>query len=113
MYLAPLIGLFSGMRLGEIIQLYVGDVRDEHGIHVFYITPDCSTDAGANAKSLKTATSHRKVPVHASLIELGLLAFVERQRQRGQVRLFPDFEKAKDDQTWSKAFGKHFKRFRG
>ena len=112
MYWAPLIGLFTGMRLGEIIQLHVADMREEHGIHVIDITPDGSADAGANAKSLKTATSHRKVPVHASLIRLGLLEFVEKQRQRGHARLFPDFEKSKDDHTWSKAFGKHFKRFR-
>lgn len=112
MYWAPLIGLFTGMRLGEIIQLHITDVREEHGIHVFDITPDGSADAGANAKSIKTATSHRKVPVHVSLIKLGLLEFVEKQRQRGYARLFPDFEKSKDDHTWSKAFGKHFKRFR-
>lgn len=112
MYWAPLIGLFSGMRLGEIIQLHVGDVREEHGIHIFDVTTLGSADEGANAKTVKTSTSHRKVPVHHSLSDLGLLAFVERQRQRGCVRLFPDFEKSKDDQTWSKAFGKHFKRFR-
>lgn len=112
MYWAPLIGLFSGMRLGEIIQLHVADVKEEHGTPVFDITTDGSADGAANAKSLKTATSHRKVPVHASLIELGLLDFVQRQRQRGHARLFPDYEKSKDDDSWSKAFGKHFKRFR-
>jgi integrase len=112
MYWAPLIALFSGMRLGEIIQLHVADVREEHGIHIFDVTTLGSADEGANAKSVKTSTSHRKVPVHLSLIDLGLLNFVERQSQRGYARLFPDFEKSKDDDTWSKAFGKHFKRFR-
>ncbi|MGI9569174.1 MAG: site-specific integrase, partial [Desulfobulbia bacterium] len=35
----PLIGLFSGMRLGEIVQLYKTDIKSEHGIVYFDIAP--------------------------------------------------------------------------
>lgn len=34
----PLIGLFSGMRLGEIIQLRVADVKTLAGISYFDVT---------------------------------------------------------------------------
>ena len=34
-YWIPLIGLYSGARLGEIAQLLVGDLREIHGTWVF------------------------------------------------------------------------------
>lgn len=113
MYWAPLLGLFTGMRLGEIIQLRVTDIKEHDGVH--YIDAAFGIDdeeEGEEAKAFKSATSVRGVPVHQALIDQGLLDFVERQRRRGETRLFPDYQKSKDDGSWSKAFGKHFARFR-
>jgi len=117
-YWVPLIGLFSGMRLGEIIQLQVSDVREKDGIHYFDVTPigvDTADDEGVDAdeeKSLKTSSSQRAIPIHKMLFDLGFEKFLEFRRASGSTRLFPEFEKAEDDGSWSKRFSKYFKRFR-
>jgi integrase len=117
MYWVPLIALFSGMRLGEIIQLQVADVKCDDGIEYFDVTPLRSDLSDAEAddqeeKSLKTASSRRSIPIHQTLFDLGFGEFLKFRRASGERRLFPDFERAKDDQSWSKQFSKHFKRFR-
>jgi integrase len=53
-YWVPLIALFSGMRLGEILQLMKSDVREENGIWYFDVNK-------GEGKSLKTASSKRRV----------------------------------------------------
>jgi integrase len=74
----PLIALYSGMRLGEIVQLLKSDVKQEHGIWYFDVNK-------GEGKSLKTASSKRRVPIHAGLIELGFLKFVQAGPQSGRV----------------------------
>lgn len=114
----PLIGLFSGMRLGEIIQLQVSDVKEKDGIHYFDVTPisvDPADDEAVDAdeeKSLKTSSSQRAIPIHKMLFDLGFGEFLDFRRASGSTRLFPEYEKAKDDGSWSKQFSKYFKRFR-
>ncbi len=114
----PLIALFSGMRLGEIIQLRVSDLKSKDGIAYFDVTPltaDARIDLegdDADEKSLKTATSRRGIPVHQTLFDVGFGAFIELRRKNSDVRLFPEYTKAADDGSWSKQFSKHFKRFR-
>ena len=52
-YWVPLIALFSGMRLGEIIQMQVSDVRCLDGIEYFDVTPaaiDPSDDEADDAE---------------------------------------------------------------
>ena len=64
-------------------------------------------------KSVKTgAMGHRGIAIHQTLREIGFDAFLEYRRKSGSARLFPDFAQAKDDAAWSKAFSKHFTRFR-
>ncbi|HLO76357.1 MAG TPA: DUF6538 domain-containing protein [Magnetospirillum sp.] len=103
-YWLPLIGLFTGARSGEIIQLRVEDVRQEHGVIFFDINDD------GEDKRLKTAHSKRTTPVHPILVELGLLDHVERQRRKGEVRLFPEM-KMGEDGYYSSPYSKHFRRF--
>jgi hypothetical protein len=43
---------------------------------------------------------------------LGFGEFLDLRRASGERRLFPEFERARDDGSWSKQFSKHFKRFR-
>ena len=118
MYWVPLIALFSGMRLGEIIQMQVADVKCLDGVDYFDVTPlgfDPSDDeAGAadDEKSLKTAASRRGIPIHKTLFDLGFEEFLKFRRASGERRLFPEYDRAKDDSSWSKQFSKHFKRFR-
>ena len=51
---------------------------------------------GESDKRLKTASARRLIPVHSALLELGFLEFVECQRKRGQVRLFPELKEQRD-----------------
>jgi integrase len=97
----PLIALFSGMRLGEIIQLLKSDVKQEDGVWYFDVTK-------GEGKSLKTASSKRRVPIHHALIELGFLQFVT----VGPVtaRLFPEIKKGADGYA-SHHFSKWWSRY--
>ncbi len=62
----PLIGLYSGARLGEIAQLRLADIRQQDDIWCFDLNDE-------GDKRLKTGGSKRLVPVHPKLIEHGLL----------------------------------------
>ncbi|WP_312363086.1 site-specific integrase [Ensifer sp.] len=78
----PLIALFSGMRLGEIIWLRYCDIRQVDGVTCFVLEP-------TDDRSLKTRGSARVVPVHPRLVEFGLLDAVQRDGDQ-QRRIFAD-----------------------
>ena len=83
-----LLALHSGMRLGEITQLDVADIRSFEGIPCFVISE--ASLVGCSDKNLKTGASERIVPIHRSLIECGFLDYVEEQRKRkhqGKVKI--------------------------
>lgn len=103
-YWVHLISLFSGMRMGEIIQLYTEDLREEEGALYFDV------NANGDDKKLKTATSWRSIPVHPRLIEMGFMELVKARRISKEKRLFPDL-KMGDDGYYSSPFSKRFNRF--
>ncbi len=76
---APLIAALSGMRLGEIIGLSIEDIAFDQRSqrHVFVV------------RKGKNHNSKRVVPMHRSLIDLGLMDYVEMVQQNGFKRLFP------------------------
>lgn len=74
----PLIALFTGMRLGEIVQLLGSDVKKENGIWYFDVNK-------SEGKSLKTASSKRRLPIHPALIQLGLLKYVQAGPSSGRI----------------------------
>ncbi len=84
----PLVCMFTGARIGEIAQLRVGDVRQEHGVWFIHI-------AHEGALSTKSGQS-RPAAVHSRLEGLGFLDFVDRQRDRAGgnagTPLFPDLK---------------------
>lgn len=84
---ASLIAIFTGARQNEICQLDLNDVIKEDGIWLFNLT-----DEGDGNKRLKNNTSRRRVPIHSELIRLGLFEFYARRKERGQTRLFPDYD---------------------
>jgi integrase len=94
----PLIALFTGARLGEIVQLYIGDIREEQGVWIFDINDD-------DEKQVKTQKGKRWVPIHSKLIELGLLEYWK-ERGKFSERLFPEEERAPNGK-----FGAFSKRF--
>lgn len=81
-YWLPLIALYSGMRLGEILQLRKGDVRQEDDITFFDVNDD-------DGKSVKTNAGHRRVPMHPTLIACGLLKYV-RKLATDETRIIND-----------------------
>ncbi|PTQ63434.1 site-specific recombinase XerD [Sphingomonas sp. PP-CE-3G-477] len=84
----PLIALFSGMRLNEICQLEVSDIREIDGIYCFSVMSGFSNTG--DEKRVKTNASERIVPIHDELIRCGFLAFSASQRLRGETNLFPE-----------------------
>jgi len=98
----PLISLYSGLRLNEVCQLHLTDIKDHEGVPCFSVNEE-------GDKEVKTASSVRLVPVHPVLIDLGLLDYVEKLRRRGSVRLWGRLQKQRDG--YGQAFGKWYQRF--
>lgn len=61
---AVLISLFTGMRLKETCQLFLDNIKKEHGIYYFYIA---SFDK--NVQTLKNMNAFRRVPIPKFLLE--------------------------------------------
>jgi integrase len=101
----PLVALYSGMRMGEIAQLLVADVRVENEILYFDVNKD-------EDKTLKTSASRRRVPVHAALLEAGFGEYVASLKAKGMKRLFPDLKPGADgyySHNFSKWWGRYGK----
>jgi len=111
----PLIGLFSGMRLGEIVQLRTADIRQDGGACYFDVTTVEGDDGEFSVtelrKHLKSKQSQRRIPIHSELIAIGLLDYVsdKRKNNHGSNRLFPDIKPGKDG-YYSHNFSKTFSR---
>jgi integrase len=104
----PLIALFSGMRMNEICQLDVADIRQVDGVDCFLITSRSS--GGRDDKKVKTSTSERFVPIHPRLTEIGFMDFVDERRRSGAVKLFPELPFSTTG-YYSDPFSKWFRRF--
>ena len=101
----PLIALLTGARQNELAELRVEDLRQdiESGLWFF----DIGTEGG---RSIKTASSRRKVPMHPHLEHVGLLRY--RQSlidQHGGDLLWPDVKpdaQGRRAGRWSKWFNR-------
>ena len=92
-----LIAAYSGMRLNEICDRKVEDIKLENGVWYFDIT---------NAKS---EAGDRRVPIHSRLIAAGLLAFKD---HHGGEWLFPVLKPGGPDGKRSWYISKRFTDFR-
>lgn len=96
----PIVGLFTGLRLGEIEQLRPQDIKKHEG----YWCIDVNTDDG---KEVKTAESIRLVPIHPTLQAAGFLEYVsQRKKQFPKLSLF-------DKRNYSKFWNEQFLRRTG
>ena len=104
----PLIAFYSGMRLGEIVQLHLNDVVLGHETPHFDLNEESGT---GDPKHIKTNAGVRLVPIHPDLIELGLEdLFKERKRwNREGRRVFSEVTLGSDGQA-STQFSKFFAR---
>lgn len=96
----PLIGLFSGMRSNEILQLRAHDGIVEHE----------EIMAFSALSEVKTKYSFRLVPIHPVLMNLGFLRYLENVRKNHHEMLFPDARPACDGK-YSNWFQKPFSRY--
>lgn len=99
-YWLPLLGLMTGARLGELAQLRIADLKQDTDTGIWFF--DISAEGG---RSLKTASSKRRVPVHPCLEEIGLLRYRQSLIDAGAAQdapLWPDLVAA----AWSKWFNR-------
>lgn len=82
-YWCPLIGAFTGARREEIAGLAPADIIQKDGIW-------CLSIEDSELRRVKNLSSHRFVPIHPQLIDLGFLAHVETAKTSGQRGLFPE-----------------------
>ena len=83
-YWIPLLGLYTGARLGELAQLRVIDVHIDTAVPILAITNE------GEGQHVKTKAGLRDVPIHSELIRLGFLDYVAKAKQSTQVDLWPD-----------------------
>jgi integrase len=108
-YWLPILGYLTGARLGELVQLAIEDIRDDHGVPFIDINEKMLV--GSDAKSVKSVAGHRQVPIHPDLVALGFLEFVAKRSKQDKpnVRLFKEIPFGVDGQAsteYSKIFGR-------
>ncbi len=103
-YWVPLLGLFTGARLGELCQLRTVDVQTVSGLPVLVLTDD------GEDQSIKSEAGHRTVPIHSELLRLGFLEYVETIKATGKDSLWPSMRLRKSKP--SDYFGRWFKAHR-
>lgn len=102
-YWIPLIAMFSGMRLDEICQLYVEDVRQVDGVWCFNVNDD-------KDKKLKNSASKRVVPIHPVLVRCGFLQYADSVQKSAAPRLWMNLSWREAD-GYGNAMGNWYRRF--
>lgn len=106
---APLIALYSGLRMQEVLQLEKSDIRQDGDVRYFCINDIVSMDAAkvGHKKRLKTKNSVRDVPIHPELVKLG---FLEHVKDTTGALIFPELEGGAAEKL-SDNFSKKFRSF--
>lgn len=89
-YWITLIALFSGAREDEICQMKVMGVQQVDGIWIFDLQ-NLETD-----QKVKAPSSHRLIPVHPTLIDLGFITYYNKQKRAKQDQLWPLLTRTRD-----------------
>ncbi|WP_425072914.1 hypothetical protein [Sagittula sp. S175] len=105
LYWIPLIARLMGLREEEACQLGPDDFGTDK--RIAYVDVKC-----LDANNVKTIDSQRRLPVHPTLIELGLLKLVELRRKQGKHRLFVNLTRGETKKTYSENFSKKFTYYR-
>ncbi|SHN40583.1 Integrase [Duganella sacchari] len=78
LFWGPLLGVYSGMRIGEATQIRTQDVHlADNGVHYIHVYKS------------KTVGGIRNVPIAQALIDMGFLQYVEECKAAGAERIFP------------------------
>jgi integrase len=110
---APILGLFTGARLGELVTRTVDDFRIDpaSGLLVMDIVTmnGRTTDDSSGERGPKNENSRRTVPIAQALLDIGLGRYVDHVRSLGGVRLFPHLKDGSTrDEDPSKNQSRHF-----
>ena len=106
----PLMALLSGARQGELAQLRVMDLAQDAETGVWHL--DIGTAGG---RSIKTASSRRKIPLHPELERIGLLRYRQSLLDAGSKPdspLWPHVEadnEGRQNGPWSKWFNRYLR----
>ncbi len=105
----PILGYYTGCRLGELIQLSISDVHIDDAYP--HLSINETATVGGHEKSVKTEAGVRLVPLHADLLILGFGVFVTKRKGQDKpaVRLFKDIRYGCDGQAsteYSKIFAR-------
>ena len=113
-YFIPIIMLFTGARVNEVAQLHMGDVykvrdkksrKQDTDLWIFdFKSDECECCPPEHRKSIKNQSSHRRIPVHPSLLDLGLIRYRNILEKKGETRLFPKLNYYKGKGGWSGSF---------
>ena len=83
---APIIAIYSGMRLNEISSLYTNDIKNEKDIYYFDINNE-------KDKTVKNKTSIRKIPIHEKIIASGFLDYIDSLPKNKSLRVWGNLSK--------------------
>jgi len=109
MYWVPLIAVFTGARMGEILQLETHDIKRD-GANTYISIDDTNPASTDPDKRLKQTGSKRVIPAHSQLMALGFTQFVEWILDKGETRLF--FDEPRNKVGKFDAFSKRFATYR-
>jgi len=108
----PILGYYTGARLGELVQLHLADVRLDDPVPHFVITEEGSAERGTGEeKMVKSHAGVRRVPIHQDVLDLGFGDFIQRRvrDKRPHKRVFWQIGFGADGQA-STVFSKWFAR---
>lgn len=107
----PILGYYTGARLGELVQLHLADIHLDGPIPFIDISEEGGEARGTGGeKSVKTDAGVRRVPIHADVMALGFAAFVAKAvKEKRSKRLFWQIGFGADGQA-STVFSKWFAR---
>jgi integrase len=110
-YWSPPLAAFTGGRLAELAGLTVDDFIDVNGIPcVWFRDTPIVVDGVTYERRVKTKAGVRKVPLHPTLIALGLLDYVAARKAAGAVLLFDGLTYSEKSQ-WSRNIGQWFQKY--
>ncbi len=90
-YFLPIMGLYSGARLNELSQLYCEDIKKEGNIYYMELTDERPD------QHLKNKASHRVVPIHPKIIEMGFIDYLQTVRAKRKKRVFYQLDYTKEN----------------
>lgn len=90
-YWIPIIMLYHGMRLEEAAQLLTKNIILSNGVWCFDIRDELDEQGRILTITKKRGkqTGERIVPIHRKVIGIGFLDYVQHQKKKGSVKLFP------------------------